>query len=478
MSDKKHALENEREFDALIESSFSEHPPIDMTDEITPWRKATNRVIWGLALKMVTLQFLWLDQILPFIGTFMLLLGFRALRRENKWFRACHLISIVYAVNYFSSVVLDATVFEYGELLSKIMIAFSITVTLLLLICLWSAFRAVRKKAGIPSSAGSVVVLIVWYVVLVALALINYEGILIPILMIVSYAFIIRSLLRLSKELDEAGYAISAAPIKVSDRAFVAVIGSLIAVGIICGYAFFNSYPMKWAPLETADTAQITEIKEKLLELGFPENVLNDISNEDILACDGAEQVVCSYEYYSNLSNGNEIRFRSVAVRVPEDDDNWKMFHHFIWLDSPKFYGTEGIQIWLSTQEWQPNVEASGRVYYDEEGKTNFAPYYTLSTENSDYRLDAQFYAGFSMPSGGENYRGYISYGIVNSTPDSWDVFTRISYMHQNGPAGYPVMTALDKSKSSGGNSNGMFEAANDWFQFYIDPDSGEITVF
>ena len=479
MTEKNFNMEKDKEFDALIESSLGELPPDHLTDEITPWKKATGRVLWGLALRMVVLEILGLNYIMPFIGTLLSLLGFRALRRENKWFKFCNLLNIIYAVSYFTSAVFNTTVFEYGELAMKIIIAVNITISFLLLICLWQAFREVRRKAGLPAGAKSAVALIIWYAILVPLGLINYQGIIIPLLMIGLFILMIRSLLKFSKELDEAGYAINAALVKVSDKVLTVVICSVLAVCIVCGYVFFNAYPMKWEEKKTAETAQITQIKENLLELGFPTDILNDISNEDILECDGA-LLVCSDDNYHTLSTGNELRIRGVAVRLPGDGDNWKMFHHFIWLDSPEFYGTEAIQIWIGTQEWEPDGEISGSIYYDEEGKTYTASYYSFSMENTGYTLDAKIYAGFSLPDGGENHRGYVSYSLINSTLDSWFIDTRIAYTHPSNLSAlvrYPLMTALDQNKASGGNTDGSFDAVNKWFQLFIDPDTGEIDV-
>ena len=479
MTEKNFDFDNEKEFDILIENSLDELPPDYVADDITPWRRATRRVIWGLALRLIVLEVLGLNYILPFAGTVLSILGFRALRRENKWFKACNVLNTIYAVSYFTSVVLDTTVFAYEELPLKIIIGVNITLSFSILVCLWQAFKAVRRKAGLPDGAKSAAALIIWYLILVPLGLINYQGIIIPILMIVLFILMIRSLLKLSRELDEAGYAVNAAPVRVSDKALTVGICSLIAVCMLCGYAFFNSYPMKWEEAQTAETAQIAQIKEDLLELGFPEDILSDISDEDILECEGA-LTVCADDNFHYSASINGLRIRGVAVRLPGDGDNWRIFHYFSWPERPKFYGTESIQIWLDTAEWRPDGEATGKIYYDEEGKTYTAPYYSLSNEYSDYMFSANVYAGFSMPDSGENHRGYISYGIVNSTTDSWTVMTRLAYTHPTSMAAfvrYPAMTALDNSKANSGNTNGGFEAVNDWFQFFIDPDTGEIHV-
>ena len=44
-------------------------------------------VVWGIALKTLTLQLLYLDYILPTLGCILLVLGFRTLRQENRALR-------------------------------------------------------------------------------------------------------------------------------------------------------------------------------------------------------------------------------------------------------------------------------------------------------------------------------------------------------------------------------------------------------
>ena len=51
------------------------------------WQRAMNRVLAGLALGTVTLNFWGLNYLLPPVGQVLLLLGLRPLRRENRAFR-------------------------------------------------------------------------------------------------------------------------------------------------------------------------------------------------------------------------------------------------------------------------------------------------------------------------------------------------------------------------------------------------------
>ena len=47
---------SEKEFDTLLEGSVAETPPEDIVAEITPWKKAANRVLAGMALCAITLN--------------------------------------------------------------------------------------------------------------------------------------------------------------------------------------------------------------------------------------------------------------------------------------------------------------------------------------------------------------------------------------------------------------------------------------
>ena len=77
----------DKEFDLFLEEAMDAPPPAELSDEFTPWRGAMNRIIWGTVWTTITLNFLYLDVILTAVGHVMQLLGFRALRRENQWFR-------------------------------------------------------------------------------------------------------------------------------------------------------------------------------------------------------------------------------------------------------------------------------------------------------------------------------------------------------------------------------------------------------
>ena len=186
---------------------------------------------------------------------------------------------------------------------------------LALYFCFWRGLLAVQKKAGLPAQAGGALALIVWYALVCVLAAVQYSGWVIPITMLIGYGFILRSLCRLSGALDEAGYAIAPKPVRVTDRCLVLVIAAVLGIGCTLRYLFGGSYPMDWQPVDASTQAQTAAIRQQLLGLGFPEDVLNDLTPEDIAACDGALRVVTKTEDYPSTT-AEPSRTRKATARA------------------------------------------------------------------------------------------------------------------------------------------------------------------
>ena len=86
-------MTDERRFDDLLREDAAALPP-PAAGEINPWSMAMTRVLWGLGLITITLNFLYLDVILPAVGGLLLVLGFCTLRRENTPLRWCYILSL------------------------------------------------------------------------------------------------------------------------------------------------------------------------------------------------------------------------------------------------------------------------------------------------------------------------------------------------------------------------------------------------
>lgn len=509
MCDRPWETMTDADFEALLAQSVAELPPEEIVAEVTPWRRAMNRILFGMALCAITLNFLCLNYILPAIGTVLLLLGFRTLRRENRWLGGCFAVTAIRAACFFATLILNTTILQSAVFTPAVTTTLTVTNAVLLLalyFCFWQGLLAVQKKAGLPAQAGGALALIVWYALVCVLAAVQYGGWVVPIAMLIGYGFILRSLYRLSGALDEAGYAIAPGPVRVTDRCIALVLAAALGIGCTLGYLFGSSYRMDWQPADTSKQMQTAAVRQQLLDLGFPEAVLDDLTPEDIAACDGALRVVAVTEdhpfndgrtvsYKESDGEGGvvsvldtvydvrELRLTGVAVQLPGERETWMVFHHFLWTTDPGFYGTEVLQIWPADENmqdgWRFAGDVTGRVLYDRDGQTFTASYHTLGrqtyTADSVFfgqRTNSDLFAAFSMPRHAESARGYVAYSAAAVQSDcllnSW-----INYTHQQTWLQYPAVTAQTHRMTCTQSSSGAFRTVQDALQFY--PADGQL---
>ena len=503
MCDRPWETMTDADFESMLARSVPDVPPEEIVAEVTPWRRAMNRILFGMALCAVTLNFLCLNYILPAIGTVLLLLGFRTLRRENRWLGGCFAVTVIRAVYFFATLVLNTTILQSAVFTPAVTTALTVTNAVLLLalyFCFWRGLLAVQKKAGLPAQAGGALALIVWYALVCVLAAVQYGGWVVPIAMLIGYGFILRSLYRLSGALDEAGYAIAPGPVRVTDRCLVLVLAAVLGIGCTLGYLFGSSYRMDWQPMDKSEQTQTAAIRQQLLDLGFPEAVLDDLTPEDIAACDGAVRVVAETEDYpvndgrtvshkesdgeggvvsvqDTVYDVRELRLTGVAVQLPGERETWMVFHHFLWTTDPGFYGTEAIQIrpaYRSIPEgWSAAGDVTGRVLYDRDGQTFAAPYaslgaqtFTANTVLWGEQTNTDLFAAFSLPRHAEHARGYVAYSAAGAQSgyllSSW-----CNYTHQQSLLQYPAVTAMEKRMTSTFGNTGAFYTVQHALQFF-----------
>lgn len=503
MCDRPWETMTDADFEALLARSVPDTPPEEIVAEVTPWRRAMNRILFGMALCAVTLNFWCLNYILPAIGTVLLLLGFRALRQENRWLGGCFAIAVIRAVYFFATLVLNTTILQsavFTPAVTTALTAVNAVLLLALYFCFWRGLLAVQKKAGLPAQTGGALALIVWYALVCVLAAVRYGGWVVPIAMLVGYVCILRSLYRLSGALDEAGYAIAPKPVRVTDRCLVLVIAAVLGIGCTLGYLFGSSYRMDWQPVDASTQTQTAAIRQQLLDLGFPEAVLNDLTPEDIAACDGALRVVAVTEDHP-FNNGRtvsykesdgeggvvsvldtvydvrELRLTSVGVQLPGAQETWRVYHHFLWTTDPGFCGTEVLQIWPADENmqdgWRFAGDVTGRVLYDRDGQTFTASYHTLGrqtyTADSVFfgqRTNSDLFAPFSMPRHAEHARGYVAYTAA-AVQSGYLLNSWCNYTHQQSLLQYPAVTAMEKRMTSAFGNTGAFYTVQHALQFF-----------
>ena len=254
---------------------------------------------------------------------------------------------------------------------------------------------------------------------------------------------------------------------------------------------------MEWAPVDAGEHSGVEESKARLLALGVPDYVLNDLTAEDLAACDGAILVVVDVDDYPvnsgrrvshsywiggerhtnihTVYDVKELRITGVGVELP--GERWMLIQHFLWTTPPGFCGTESIQLWpayrAGMEGWRSGGALTGRVLYDEGGQTYAAPYCFLGEQTFAYdslfwgkQIRDDLFAAFSLPRDGENCRGYVAYPIER-VRDGYIVDGWFNYTHQQSWMQYPVMTAMENQMTNGWNWEGVFYEVATALQFY-----------
>lgn len=405
--------QNEQAFETLLAENLPA-PPETVVAGVTPGHRALRRVLWGSALCTVTLQVSGLQYILPTVGLVLLLLGFRALRRENRWFCAGFRLCGAWFACAAAGLALRAAIAP--ETASSWLGYAAAALELAVFFCLWRGLDAVQRKAGLPSGK-SAAALFFWYVLLVALTFARPNvGWLFAAVILAAYLCVLRSLFRLTRVLDESGYAVRPAAVRVPDGWLAAGLTAWLAACIACGYLFGGSYAMDWTALPPQGA--YAEERAQLAALGFPEDVFADLSEDDLAACRGALRV------------------------LPTSDE-------------PVDWG-----------DW------TGRVLYDRGGAANAAPYASLGNVTAAYSsfgtlvTQTNGIAAFSLPNRGENQRGYVACRVRTPAETPY-LRIQMDYVHQKTWLQYPVEPSAEAYSHN--RADGRVLCVSQWvFSFSI----------
>lgn len=479
---------NEQAFETLLAENLPA-PPETVVAGVTPGHRALRRVLWGSALCTVTLQVSGLQYILPTVGLVLLLLGFRALRRENRWFCAGFRFCGVWFACAAAGLALRAAIAP--ETASSWLGYAAAALELAVFLCLWRGLDAVQRKAGLPSGK-SAAALFFCYVLLVALTFARPNvGWLFAAVILAAYLCVLRSLFRLTRVLDESGYAVRPAAVRVPDGWLAAGLTAWLAACIACGYLFGGSYAMDWTALPPQGA--YAEERAQLAALGFPEDVFADLSEDDLAACRGALRVVSRSEdvpmndgrtvkkgfgqhtWTDIVYDTRELRVTGVAVQIAEASDGggeWIVFYHFRWLENPGFYGTEALRVLPTSDEPVDWGDWTGRVLYDRGGAAFAAPYASLGNVTAAYSsfgtlvTQTSGIAAFSLPNRSENQRGYVACRVRTPAETPY-LRIQMDYVHQKTWLQYPVEPSAEAYSHN--RADGRVLCVSQWvFSFSI----------
>ena len=345
------------EFDRLLYEGSAQLPPeLSELKPPRPWEKPIGQICWGLALITITLNFLGLDIILPAAGTALLWLGLAPLRRENGGFRFAYVCAALYAMLRLTAILLQATPLdhwitgligqEWHTTTGPVPLYYALRVVLLQLVLvltvvgLWQGLKGVFRQAGQKPRTAAAGGLVILEALMIPMALIGLEGWLLVGPILILWICLIVSLRKISKSLDQAGYALKPAPMAVSNGMALGVWLGLHLLIIAALPLFFSRLPVNiQTSIPAADSN--SPIRVQLLELGFAEDILSRLDDSELARFEGAYGVKKSgYRNYGDQSPDRTPDI--ITVEVPVRDERYG-FH----------------TAYLAYLHWNPN-EASG----------------------------------------------------------------------------------------------------------------------
>ena len=475
-------MSDDLRFDALLTEGADALPP---APDVSPWRSAMGCIVWGIALKTLTLQILYLDDILPTLGCILLVLGFRTLRQENGALRWAYGLSIAAAVVRSACAVLQALPVDVGLTFGYVDGALMLG----MLIALWRGMIGVSRAAGAEKpSAPAAGALAAFYAVLIPLAFSGLEGWLLVLPVLAVYLVILRNLVKLFRSLENTGYAIQAAPVRLPMAAVLWGYLGLTLAAVVLAMLLGQRYPMDWQP--RADAPQDETIRAELLALGMPRRVLDDLTAEEVAAMSGARAVFVnedklynqtkyreivmehylgenplrvlrydrtittkhddgtrSYTYVYRAFDTLEQTMTSVAVELAgaDGEKHYIVIHHLYYDTQPSSRYTEGMTVWpvwKMESSWRPGTLCSGRVLCTRRGTAQTAALHGLAYDDrqvtgffgTDRR--ASFDAQWTRPSGAGDVRMYMLYDAFCGD-DAWVLTSYGNYTRQSKPV-YP----------------------------------------
>jgi hypothetical protein len=462
--------EKDFNFDQQMINRLSELTPSEEEiRKINPWSKPIGFITWGFILTTVHPNFIYLQYILPTIGVILIFLGFRSLRNENKYFKILWMLSIVKLLFQLMDLVFVSTplnIMDYPELdlgtIMMVMLAFQVSMFLIF----QAALEETYKKAGKLTKSVSLLWASLWTVIAFFIALSPLSNSwLVFIPMMICYILITRSLYRIGNQLDDAGYVLTNASVRISNRVFGRAYFFIALVTVIACSAFYNHLKIESQEYYIPET---TEARQQLLDMEFPANALGYLSDEDVKMLNGAVNVEASSkllmfdankvehkessEGYTQITHTYEpgkknVEATTIYIEMPENVVY--VMQYFTWKGGNPVW-QDGILISGETKADDKQIISSG-LFYSKKGTEYTANFPRLIcdkiTRNTMFGIDnSVLIAGaLSYPFGSENQGGYVLYRYtVMADSDIYATHAIFNYVHSSNPLRIPYANTED----------------------------------
>ncbi len=460
--------EKDLNFDQQMIDQLSDvTPPEEEIRKTNPWSKPIGFITWGFILTTWHLDFLHLRYILPTIGVILIFLGFRSLRNENKYFKIAWMLSILKLFLQLGDLVSVSTplnILGYPEFtIGSVMVGFH---QIVMLLVFRAALKDASKKAGKLMEADPLLGASLWTAAafLIALSpLSNSWLIFIP--MVICYILIVRSLFRIGGQLDDTGYVLTNAPVRINNRTFGWTYFLVALTTVIICSTFYNHLqlePQEYSPPE------ITEARQHLLDMDFPAEALGYLSNQDVTMLSDAVNVESfskllmfdakrvehregfgSYKQITHTYEPGKKNIEATTVYIEVPGNVVYVMQYFTWKGGRPVW-QDGILISGETEADDKQIISSG-LFYSKRGTEYTADFprlvcdqITRSTMFGTY-YPVLITGALSYPFGAEDQGGYVLYCYtVRVDSDIYETHAILSYVHLLSPLHIPYIRTED----------------------------------
>ena len=480
------------EFDRRIVEDLSQLPPAP--GEVwgyAPWRSAMTKILWGMGLITFRFHFFYLEYLLPLLGAVLLYLGYRTLRRENRWFRLCWGLSGVLLAVHMATDILTATP-VMGWITQNPALQWGLTwlllgMNLLMLFSLWRGTRAAFAVVGEKQPKDWLAQGFVCYLLALAIALwselvpytettmfgadiIDQYQWLVTGRSIAGLILMIRLLMCIayqSSALANRGYSITPVPVRFTPTVFLAGVFAVVLLSSIAALWLSSRAPaLEAQPLSAVHAEEYSSVRAHLVDLGMDADLANSLDEAELERCRDALAVYdlpLTHAYGEHTYNREDetgradveyVTLRSWAVQLP--DDQVRYYLTFRWLQNPEHNIRDGLT--GDPSSYDPSYDFSARILWDQDGQTwSAAPTVHLgggetpeelpdwALEWYDYELEALGHLAyipwcqFSFPADSENRWGWMAWSQDRSD-DAGTLYylSLLFYRHQVSWLHYP----------------------------------------
>ena len=415
---------NEIKLEELLKETLPETSLAENLGVINPLGAAVNRIIAGMVMTTITLNFLGLNYILPTVGIMLIYLGMRTLRSGNLYFRLGWLAALGKLILTTLNLVLQVT--PYISLMDGWGLWAAQAVHILFLLFLGLGIRKAGIDAGMADPKMPTWPIILWQAVLIVLALIGINSWAVLILMIWAWVSMVSHIYHCADSLKQAGYVVPVSTVWFSAKPLLLAYLALLLCVMVGASLLVHYTPLDAEKVILSEVIGVkeetAEIRSQLISKGFPEDILDRILDEDLADLGSAADVDV---IKSGDNTSNTERMEGYSVSVLTEDGRVKTFVWFEYVDGKHAGLVDSVKI--QYDEDQITTDIKGRLLYEKKGETWSAD--VKFEENSrtylwfgDITTNVWSISKYSFPFMADSPRGYFTWWTeeADGTPALW----------------------------------------------------------